>query len=54
MQNIIVRETSAAQPHPHHRIRSKAPARKPGQASLPQSQGLTREELRKIVTDLIG
>ena len=52
MQTMTIETTT--QTHHHAQIRAKATLPKAGLPRRPQPQGLTREQLRKIVTDLIG
>jgi hypothetical protein len=54
MQNISELKTTMAQPRPFIEIPTKTTPRKFDPARKPESYGLTREELRKIVTDILG
>ncbi|BBK43200.1 hypothetical protein STVA_32200 [Allostella vacuolata] len=56
MQTMTIETTTQTHHHGQIRaqIRAKATQPKPGLPRRPQPQGLTREQLRKIVEDLIG
>jgi hypothetical protein len=54
MQNISELKPATAQPRPPIKIMTKSTPRKSGPAGKPDPRGLTREELRAIVADLLG
>ena len=54
MQIISELKPTTAQPRPHNKITAETVPQKSDPAWKPEPCGLSREEIRKIVADLLG